>query len=383
MDLQLFYRDMEHADAWMTKQEAFLANTDLGDSLDGVEALIKKHEDFEKSLAAQEEKIKMLDDFATKLIESEHYAYDDVAVKRDQLLERRNVLYEASANRRQLLEESYKYQTFERDCDETKSWINEKLKTASDESYLDPTNLQTKVQKHQNFEAELDANKNRIETIQQTGEQLIEEKHYASETIRERVEEIVKLWNTLLTQTDRKGNKLKEASQQQQFNRNIEDIEVWLGEIEGQLMSEDYGKDLTSVQNLQKKHALLEADVAAHQDRIESIGIQADQFVNSGHFDADNIKTKQEQVVQRYDALLDPMEARKQKLADALKLQQFLRDVEDEEDWIREKEPIASSTNRGRDLIGVQNLMKKHQLCRQKLLDMNLESKMSVPMATK
>lgn len=38
------------------------------------------------------------------------------------------------------------------------------------------------------------------------------------------------------------GNKLKEASQQQQFNRNIEDIEVWLGEIEGQLMSEDYGK---------------------------------------------------------------------------------------------------------------------------------------------
>ncbi|XP_062606729.1 spectrin alpha chain-like isoform X6 [Saccostrea cucullata] len=366
MDLQLFYRDMEHADAWMTKQEAFLANTDLGDSLDGVEALIKKHEDFEKSLAAQEEKIKMLDDFATKLIESEHYAYDDVAAKRDQLLERRNALYETSANRRQLLEESYKFQTFERDCDETKSWINEKLKTASDESYLDPTNLQTKVQKHQNFEAELEANRNRIETIQQTGEQLIEEKHYASETIRERVEEIVKLWNTLLTQTDRKGNKLKEASQQQQFNRNIEDIEVWLGEIEGQFMSEDYGKplhrhDLTSVQNLQKKHALLEADVAAHQDRIESIVIQADQFVNSGHFDADNIKAKQEQVVQRYDALQEPMEARKQKLADALKLQQFLRDAEDEEDWIREKEPIASSTNRGRDLIGVQNLMKKHQ----------------------
>lgn len=45
------------------------------------------------------------------------------------------------------------------------------------------------------------------------------------------------------------------------------------------------------------------------------------------------------------------MEARKQKLADALKLQQFLRDVEDEEDWIREKEPIASSTNRGWWLI--------------------------------
>ena len=38
------------------------------------------------------------------------------------------------------------------------------------------------------------------------------------------------------------GNKLKEASQQQQFNRNVEDIETWLSEIEGQLLSEDYGK---------------------------------------------------------------------------------------------------------------------------------------------
>ena len=41
------------------------------------------------------------------------------------------------------------------------------------------------------------------------------------------------------------------------------------------------------------------------------------------------------------------MAARHQKLEDALRLQQFLRDAEDEEDWIREKEPIAASTNRG------------------------------------
>lgn len=61
------------------------------------------------------------------------------------------------------------------------------------------------------------------------------------------------------------GIKLREANQQQQFNRNVEDIELWLYEVEGHLASDDFGKDLTSVQNLQKKQALLEADVAAHQ----------------------------------------------------------------------------------------------------------------------
>ncbi|XP_066141929.1 spectrin alpha chain isoform X1 [Euwallacea fornicatus] len=361
MDLQYFYRDTEQADTWMAKQEAFLANEDLGDSLDSVEALIKKHEDFEKSLAAQEEKIKALDEFATKLIHGEHYAADDVAQRRAMLLERRKALKEKSSRRRELLEDAYKLQQFERDCDETKGWINEKLKFALDESYLDPTNLGGKVQKHQNFEQELTANKSRMEEITSTGQELVEADHYAAPRIQARMEEIVQLWETLVQATDKKNSKLQEASQQQQFNRTIEDIELWLSEIEGQLMSEDYGKDLTSVQNLQKKHALLEADVASHQDRIEAITSAATQFVERGHFDADNIAHKQKVLTDRYAALQEPMAIRKQRLLDSLQVQQLFRDMEDEESWIREKEPIAASTNRGRDLIGVQNLIKKHQ----------------------
>lgn len=361
MDLQLFYRDTEQADAWMAKQEAFLANEDLGDSLDSVEALSKKHEDFDKSLAAQDEKIKALDEFAGKLVEGEHYAADDVAQRRQMLLERRSVLLDRSAHRRQRLEDAYRLQQFERDCDETKGWIFEKLKFATDDSYLDPTNLNGKVQKHQNFEQELNANKTRMDELVSTGQELMESEHYASDRIHSRAEEIMSLWESLAHASDKKGAKLQEASQQQQFNRTVEDIELWLSEVEGQLMSEDYGKDLTSVQNLQKKHALLEADVGSHSDRIEAINQAAENFISSGHFDADNIKTKQDQLQNRYSALQKPMSIRKQRLLDSLQVQQLFRDIEDEEAWIREKEPVAASTNRGRDLIGVQNLQKKHQ----------------------
>ena len=79
-----------------------------------------------------------------------------------------------------------------------------------------------------------------------------------------------------------KSIKLQEASQQQQFNRGIEDLELWLSEVEGQLNSEDYGKDLTSVQNLLKKQALVEADVSSHQDRIDGVRIAAEQFSQTG-----------------------------------------------------------------------------------------------------
>ena len=36
--------------------------------------------------------------------------------------------------------------------------------------------------------------------------------------------------------------------------------------------------------------------------------------------------------------------------------------MDDEEAWIREKEPVVTSSNRGKDLFGAQNLVKKHAL---------------------
>ena len=53
LDLQMFNREAEAAESWVAKREAFLATEELGDSLDAVEALIKKHEDMDKSLQAQ------------------------------------------------------------------------------------------------------------------------------------------------------------------------------------------------------------------------------------------------------------------------------------------------------------------------------------------
>ena len=53
-----------------------------------------------------------------------------------------------------------------------------------------------------------------------------------------------------------KGRKLQEAWEQQQFLREVEDIESWIGEMESQMASDDLGRDLISVNNLIKKHAV-------------------------------------------------------------------------------------------------------------------------------
>ncbi|VDK63442.1 unnamed protein product, partial [Cylicostephanus goldi] len=197
LDLQLFYRDAEQAELWMKRQEAFLVNEDLGDSLDDNESLIKKHESFEKSLAAQEGTIRALDDFATKLIQERHYAADHVSRRRHDLLKRRRQILERSASRAGKLHENYKKMTFSRDCDELECWIKEKLQTAKDESYLDPTNIHGKLQRHKNFERDVKANRDCLDIINSVGFQIIEDCHPEADDVRRRLRDVDELWNEL------------------------------------------------------------------------------------------------------------------------------------------------------------------------------------------
>jgi spectrin alpha len=147
LELQLFYRDCEQAENWMASREAFLSSDDMGG--DNVEALIKKHEDFDKAISAQEEKIAALTSLADQLIEAQHYASDPIEDKKNQVLNRWRHLKDALIEKRSKLGESQTLQQFSRDADEIENWIAEKLQMAMDESYKDPANIQSKHQKHQ------------------------------------------------------------------------------------------------------------------------------------------------------------------------------------------------------------------------------------------
>ena len=113
----IFLRDVEQAENWVVKQEvscpllhdsvvtifyspqSVMSSEEEGDSLESVEGLLKKHENYQKSLATQEEKFKVsnkssntacispislqaIDESAEVMIASEHYASNEITSKR-------------------------------------------------------------------------------------------------------------------------------------------------------------------------------------------------------------------------------------------------------------------------------------------------------------
>ncbi|XP_055956724.1 spectrin beta chain, non-erythrocytic 2 isoform X1 [Patella vulgata] len=360
-DLMVFKETAEQCDTWLGTKEAFLANEDLGNTLYSVEGLIKKHEGFEKTTKAQEDRIEDLKQFGDDLCEKEHYAKDEIKKRCQSVLSRRVHMWELSTQRRKKLQESHNYQIFLRNLYEVSGWINEKLQVALDESYRDPTNLQAKLQKHQAFEAELAANRNRVDAVVQEGQGLLDGNHYSQTDIKKRLEELERSWQALIAASGDKKDKLQDAYQALLFNRAADDLMSWMDEVENQLMSEDHGKDLSSVNNLLKKHQQLEQDISNHQEKIQDILDAVQVFKEAKHFLKIDLQARSKEVSERYQSLNEPCHIRRDNLEEALRMYQFYRDVDDELSWIQDKQPTASNTDLGNSLTGVQNLMKKHQ----------------------
>ena len=139
-----------------------------------------------------------------------------------------------------------------------------------------------KLQKHQNFEAEIQANEVRLNQIRDSGKKLIDRQHFQSPSIRDRLTELEGYWKKLTEREALKGAHLRHANEEQQFIRNVEDFEIWLTEVEGQLASEDFVRDLNGVQAAEKRQHMLEADYAARQDRLDQFKSQAEKFQESG-----------------------------------------------------------------------------------------------------
>ena len=108
----------DQAEATLAKQEAFLNNDDLGDSLAGVQMLVRKHEAFEKTMTAQGSRFEELQRFAAELLATQHYNRVGVQKQLDDVMGRRDRVRDAALQRRRRLEESRKLQVFLRNIHE-------------------------------------------------------------------------------------------------------------------------------------------------------------------------------------------------------------------------------------------------------------------------
>ncbi|XP_047631103.1 LOW QUALITY PROTEIN: spectrin beta chain, non-erythrocytic 2 [Phacochoerus africanus] len=357
---QGFLRDARQAEGVLSSQEYVLSHTEMPGTLQAADAAIKKLEDFMSTMDANGERIRGLLEAGRQLVSAGNIHAEKIQEKADSIERRHRKNQEAAQQLLGRLRDNREQQHFLQDCHELKLWIDEKMLTAQDVSYDEARNLHTKWQKHQAFMAELAANKDWLDKVDKEGRELTLEKPELKALVWEKLEELHRRWDELETTTQAKARSLFDANRAELFAQSCSALESWLESLQAQLHSDDYGKDLTSVNILLKKQQMLEREMAVREKEVEAIQAQAQALAQEDQ-GAGEVERTSRAVEEKFRALCRPMKERCRRLQASREQHQFHRDVADEILWVTERLPMASSMEHGKDLPSVQLLMKKNQ----------------------
>ncbi|XP_036927334.1 spectrin beta chain, non-erythrocytic 5 isoform X2 [Acanthopagrus latus] len=360
VELQRLNQEGDRIEAALSGHEARLRVKDVGDSVDGVHSLLGRQEELEGLLKALDQQVDHFTQRSQELINQQHYAAKHIKDRSRSIKTANRKLKESSRQRRSLLLASKKYQEFQRDSDELLLWMEEKFKVAEDESYRDPTNILRKLKRHEAAEREMQANQVWLDRLVQLGREMLAEEHYNSKSIERKSTQLSGRWRKLQDKMADRGDKLRQAGQQEQLMELLQDAKLKIEAIQWMLNNAAKGHDLRSSRQLLKEHQQLEQEAKELAEKINSIVSRA-KHLASNHFDSQRILQETDTYLTLFKSLQKPLDRRRAQLEASVLLFGFFHDVDLELSWISEHIPASGSTGYDKSLAGAISLMQKHK----------------------
>merc|ERR1711971_1165541 len=163
--------------------------------------------------------------------------------------------------------------------------------------------------------------------ICEQGQMLIEERNHHADNIAQRCEQLRnKMYNLGELSSMRKTN-LLDNSAYLQFMWKADVVESWIADKESHVKSDEFGRDLSSVQTLLTKQETFDIGLRAFESEgIQNISALKDQLIGGNHVQADAINKKFTVVITRWNKLLSDSQQREQRL---LGVQDQFRQIEE------------------------------------------------------
>ncbi|XP_014662859.1 PREDICTED: spectrin beta chain-like [Priapulus caudatus] len=370
LNLQVFLRDAKQAEVLLNHQDNFLMKEEPTQAMEQAEAAVKRQEAFMTTMDANDDKVNSVITFGQRLCDEGHYDADKIFKKAENIQERRNANRRKAEELLQTLKDKLELQRFLRECEEFSFWTQDKTNVAQDETYRSAKTVHSKWTRHQAFQAELDANRERLDKVLQEGERLKEEKPEFAEEIQRRMNELQQEYENLQKATQEKGQKLFDANRHVLYEQSCDDIDEWMNELETQIVQDTGNRTCQRHPASLQTAVVLESEMNMKQAQVMELETQA---AHLAKLEPDNIEkleaieAKKTMVEARFQKLQAPLMDRKTALERKRIVYQFGRDGEDELMWIEEKMPLATSKKYGNSLYQSQILKKKHQNLRREV----------------
>lgn len=360
---QQYYFDASEAEAWMSEQELYMMVEDRGKDEISTQNLMKKHESLENAVEDYAETVRLLGETAKQLISDEHPESDQIVVRQSQVDKLYAGLKDLALERRAKLDEGLKLFSLNREVDDIMQWIAEREMVAgSQELGQDYDHVVMLQERFKEFARETEVTgTERVSEVNENADQLIAAGHSDSATIAEWKDTLNEAWADLLELIDTRTQMLAASWK---LNRFFHDCKDLLGRIleKQNSMSDELGRDAVSVSSLQRKHANFENDIQTLGTAVQQIQEESSNLLSSYAGEkAEEITNREAEVVGAWQKLLSLCEDRQHKLADTGDLFRFLNMVRDLMLWMEDIVRQMNTSEKPRDVSGVELLMNNHQ----------------------
>ncbi|XP_071530660.1 spectrin beta chain isoform X5 [Panulirus ornatus] len=264
---------------------------------------------------------------------------------------------------------------FNRKAGMRETWLSENQRLVSQDNFgFDLAAVEAAAKKHEAIETDIFAYEERVQAVVAVAQELETERYHDIERINARKDNVLRLWNYLLELLRLRRMRLELSLQLQQNFQEMIYILDSMEDMKVRLLSEDYGKHLMGVEDLLQKHSLLEADINVLGERVKTVIEHSQRFLDDEQVegyrpcDPSIVLERVQQLEDAYGELVKLAVERRLRLEESRKLWQFYWDMAEEENWIKEKEQILSTSDIGHDLITVNLLLTKHKTVEEELL---------------
>lgn len=374
--VQQYYFDASEAEQWMSEQELYMMSDNRGKDEFTSQNIKRKHEAIEAAIKDYNNTMNQLKETANSLIRENVADSERVSQRQNEVDKLYTQLNELASDRRARLNEGLELFKLNREIEDLMQWISERDAIAnSHELGQDLDHVIMLRERFKQFAKDTEkCGSERVEKVNETADKLILSGHGDNSMIANWKDMLEEAWTDLLEMIKTRSLELTASHRLHQFFHDCRDLNSRIVEKQNGLKSEDVGRDAASVAMSQRKHEHFENDLQPLIDAAELISKESAELQTSyAGGKSQEIKMREQEVTSALKQLLSMCEARRKRLEETGDLFKFLNKIRELMSWMEDVVRQMNTTEKPRDVHGVEQLMKNHQT-----LKAEIESKKSL-----
>ena len=357
-----FFHEVEDATEWIDTQMLVAASEDYGKDVSHVEMLIKSFDSFMATVDEYSQRVKRVNAMGQGLLDEQNTHSELVRARLAELNQLWDDLRELSNARHEALNGAKQVHVFDKNADETITWIGEKeAEISTEELGQDLETIQSLLERQQGFHRDVEAIKGQVAEVEKEADVLCELFPDAAAHIEAKREDARQALATLQDMARGREEKLLQNQQLQRYFDDYRELMAWSSEVIAKITSPDLAADLAGAETLISRHKEIRAEMDARIGQFDKFDAAGKLLIDDGHFMATEIMEKIAALNTRREKMYESWTLREELYTQHLDYLGWCKETDMVESWISSREPTVKDSNIGSTIEEVEELLKKQR----------------------